>query len=78
MHGFFFHETKKKNPESEIQICSSDMLGYFFHDFFFFWLKNKPIHVHGTSADIYPALVITYEYILNLVKQSKYLIVIQG
>ena len=33
---FFFHETKKKNPDSEIQVCLSDMLGYFFHDFFFF------------------------------------------
>ena len=57
MNGFFFHENKKKNPEKKNQVCSSDIFGYFFHNFFFFSLKNKPKYVHGTCADIYPALL---------------------
>ena len=49
MRGYFFHPSKKKQRDLDYQACSSDMVGYFFQGFnFFFFEKNT----HACSSDM--------------------------
>ena len=59
MRGYFFPPSKKKQRDLDYQACSSDMVGYFFQGFnFFFFEKNT----HACSSDmrvILPYTVLT-------------------
>ena len=53
---FFSRKDEKKNLNKKTKYVHQTFLAIFFMTFFFVSLKNKPIHVHGTWVDIYPAL----------------------
>ena len=55
----FFSPIKKKQRDLDYQACSSDMVGYFFQGFnFFFFEKNT----HACSSDMRVILPYTAEF----------------